>query len=157
MSFSLKPLAEQTIVLTGASSGIGLTTARALAEHGPTLVLVSRNQEALDVLAEECRAKGGRALAIRADVGRNEDMERVAQLTIETFGGFDTWINNAGVAIYGTCEQVPLEDQRRLFDTNYWGVVYGSLIAAKHLRERGGKLINTGSVLSDRAVILQGP
>ena len=157
MSFSLKPLAEQTIVLTGASSGIGLTTARALAEHGATLVLVSRNQEALDVLAEECRAKGGRALAIRADVGRNEDMERVAQLTIETFGGFDTWINNAGVAIYGTCEQVPLEDQRRLFDTNYWGVVYGSLIAAKHLRERGGKLINTGSVLSDRAVILQGP
>ena len=106
-------------------------------------------EEALDVLAEECRAKGGRALAIRADVGRNEDMERVAQLTIETFGGFDTWINNAGVAIYGTCEQVPLEDQRRLFDTNYWGVVYGSLFAAKHLRERGGKLINTGSVLSD--------
>src|SRR5215212_7106824 len=157
MSFSLKPLAEQTIVLTGASSGIGLTTARALDEHGATLVLVSRNQEALDVLAEECRAKGGRALAIRADVGRNEDMERVAQLTLETFGGFDTWINNAGVAIYGTCEQVPLEDQRRLFDTNYWGVVYGSLIAAKHLRERGGKIINTGSVLSDRAVILQGP
>ncbi len=71
--------------------------------------------------------------------------------------GFDTWINNAGVAIYGTCEEVPLEDQRRLFDTNYWGVVYGSLIAAKHLRQRGGKIINTGSVLSDRAVILQGP
>jgi hypothetical protein len=55
------------------------------------------------------------------------------------------------------CEEVPLEDQRRLFDTNYWGVVHGSLIAAKHLRERGGKIINTGSVLSDRAVILQGP
>src|SRR5215212_1795848 len=73
-----------------------LATARALAEHGATLVLVSRNQEALDVLAEECRAKGGRALAIRADVGRNEDMERVAQLTIETFGGFDTWRINAG-------------------------------------------------------------
>src|SRR5215208_2293967 len=157
MSFPLKPVAEQAVVLTGASSGIGLATARALADQGATLVLVSRNQPALDALAEECRSKGARALAIRADVGRNEDLERVAQLTLETFGGFDTWINNAGVAIYGTCEQVPLEDQRRLFDTNYWGVVYGSLIAAKHLRERGGKLISTGSVLSDRAVILQGP
>src|SRR5829696_3903722 len=157
MSFPLKPVAEQTVVLTGASSGIGLATARALADEGATLVLVSRNQAALDALAEECRAKGARALAVRADVGHNEDLERVAQLTLETFGGFDTWINNAGVAIYGTCEQVPLEDQRRLFDTNFWGVVYGSLMAAKHLRERGGKLINTGSVLSDRAVILQGP
>lgn len=157
MSFPLKPLREQIVVLTGASSGIGLATARALAQRGATLVLVSRNRQALDALAEECRARGGAALAIHGDVGRNEDLERVAQLTTETFGGFDTWINNAGVAIYGTCEEVPLEDQRRLFDTNYWGVVHGSLIAAKHLRERGGKIINTGSVLSDRAVILQGP
>jgi NAD(P)-dependent dehydrogenase (short-subunit alcohol dehydrogenase family) len=157
MSFRLKPVGEQTIVLTGASSGIGLATARALADRGAALVLVSCNEGALDALARECRARGGRALAICADVGRNEDLERIAQLAIDTFGGFDTWINNAGVAIYGTCEQVPLADQRRLFDTNYWGVVYGSLIAAKHLRERGGKIINTGSVLSDRAVILQGP
>jgi NADP-dependent 3-hydroxy acid dehydrogenase YdfG len=150
MSFPLKPVGEQTIVLTGASSGIGLATARALADRGAALVLIARNERALDALARECRARGGRALAICADVGRNEDLERVAQLAINTFGGFDTWINNAGVAIYGTCEQVPLADQRRLFDTNYWGVVYGSLIAAKHLRQRGGKIINTGSVLRDR-------
>src|SRR5918993_1325841 len=102
MSIRLKPLAEQIVVLTGASSGIGLATARELAERGATLVLVSRNQEALDALAAECRARGREALAIRADVGRNEDLERVGQLTTETFGGFDTWINNAGVAIYGT-------------------------------------------------------
>jgi NAD(P)-dependent dehydrogenase (short-subunit alcohol dehydrogenase family) len=87
MSFPLKPVAEQTVVLTGASSGIGLATTRALADEGATLVLVSRNQAALDALAEECRAKGARALAVRADVGRNEDLERVAQRTIETFGG----------------------------------------------------------------------
>src|SRR3954454_21362461 len=87
MSFRLKPVGEQTIVLTGASRVIGLATARALAEHGATLVLVARNQDALDALAAECRAKGVRALAIAADVGRYEDLERVAQRTIETFGG----------------------------------------------------------------------
>jgi short-subunit dehydrogenase len=81
----------------------------------------------------------------------------VARTAVERFGGFDTWINNADVAIYGTCEEVPLEDHRRLFETNYWGVVHGSLIAARHLRPKGGKIITTGSVLGDRATILQGP
>jgi NAD(P)-dependent dehydrogenase (short-subunit alcohol dehydrogenase family) len=157
MSVRLKPVEEQVIVLTGASSGIGLATARAAAARGATLVLVSRNEEALKSIAEECRGLGGRALAVAADVGRREDLERVAQAAIDAFGGFDTWINNAAVAIYGTIEQVPVEDQRRLFEVNYWGVVNGCLIAARHLKGKGGKIINTGSVLSDRSVILQGP
>ena len=155
MSFRLKPVAEQTVVLTGASSGIGLATARALADEGATLVLVSRNQAALDALAEECRAKGARALAVRADVGRNEDLERVAQVTVETFGGFDTWINNAAAAVYGRLLEIPIEDQRRQFEVNYWGVVNGSLVAARHLIAKGGAIINVGSVLSERAMILQ--
>ena len=56
----------------------------------------------------------------------------------ERFGGFDTWINNAGVSIYGKFTEVPIEEQRRLFETNYWGVVYGSLAAVNQLRQRGG-------------------
>jgi short-subunit dehydrogenase len=79
----------------------------------------------------------------------------VAETALREFGGFDTWVNNAGVSIYGKVEDTPLEDQRRLFETNYWGVVIGSRIAATHLRRHGGALINLGSVLSDRAVPLQ--
>jgi short-subunit dehydrogenase len=82
-------------------------------------------------------------------------MMAVAETALREFGGFDTWVNNAGVSIYGKVEDTPLEDQRRLFETNYWGVVIGSRIAATHLRRHGGALINLGSVLSDRAVPLQ--
>jgi hypothetical protein len=65
-------------------------------------------------------------------------------------------VNNAGVSIYGPVLEQPLEDQRRLFDTNYWGVVHGSMVACAHLRISGGALINVGSVLSDIAIPIQG-
>ncbi|MFC4171296.1 SDR family oxidoreductase [Microvirga sp. GCM10011540] len=157
MTVRLKPVGEQIVVLTGASSGIGLATARALATRGAKLVLVSRNEVALQEIARDCEVKGGRAIAVAADVGRFEDMERVADRAVQEYGGFDTWINNAGVAIFGTVEQIPIEDHRRLFETNYFGVLHGCLVAAGHLRQHGGKIINMGSVLSDRADILQGP
>jgi short-subunit dehydrogenase len=157
MAVRLKPLDEQVIVITGASSGIGLATAHLAASRGARLVLVSRNGEALDALAAEIRRGGGEAIAVVADVARREDLERVAARTREAFGGFDTWVNNAGVSVYGTLDEISLADHRRVFDVDYWGVVQGSLIAAAELRERGGAIINTGSVLSDRAVVLQGP
>jgi NAD(P)-dependent dehydrogenase (short-subunit alcohol dehydrogenase family) len=72
-------------------------------------------------------------------------------------GRIDTWVNNAGVSIYGRIEEVPDADSRRLFDTNFWGVVNGSRIAAKIMKETGGgAIINVGSTLSDRAVPIQG-
>lgn len=91
-----------------------------------------------------------------ADVTREEDVRRIADTATERFGGFDTWVNNAGVSIYGRLLDISIEDQRQLFDTNVWGVVYGSRVAAGHLRVRGGALINIGSVLSDRAIPVQG-
>src|SRR5215207_3451744 len=157
MTVRLKPIEEQVIVIVGASSGIGLSTARAAADRGAKLVLVARNGEVLDEVVKECAAKGTKAVAVAADAANRDDLLRVEEEATRTFDGFDTWINNAAVALYGTLEDIPLEDQRRLFDVNYWGVVYGSLIAARTLKSRGGAIINTGSVLSERTMILQTP
>lgn len=152
----LKPLSQQVLVITGATSGIGLTTARMAARAGARLVLVSRNEDALRTLTDELNAWEKRAVYAVADVADEAALQRVAQVAQEAFGGFDTWVNNAGASIYGKITEVSVEDQRRLFDTNFWGVVYGSRIAAAHLGSRGGAIINVGSVLSDRAISLQG-
>jgi short-subunit dehydrogenase len=149
MRIKLKPLREQTIVITGASSGIGLCTARDAARRGANVVLVARNGEALDRICTDIRAQGGRADYVVADVGKREDMRRVADTVIERHGGFDTWVNNAGIGVYATLEQTSDEDHHRLFQTNYWGVVYGSTEALRHLRKRGGALINIGSISSE--------
>jgi short-subunit dehydrogenase len=156
MRVKLKKLAEQVIVITGASSGIGLVTARMAAKRGARLVLNARNEEALRLITSEINEAGGEAVYVAGDVGCFEDVRRIADEATRRFGGFDTWVNNAGVSIYGQVLDQSLEDQRRLFDTNYWGVVHGSMIACGHLRTRGGALINIGSVLSDRAIPIQG-
>ncbi|AKD05059.1 SDR family oxidoreductase [Pontibacter korlensis] len=156
MAISLKPLREQVIVITGASSGIGLATARAAAKKGAKLVLASRNGEALAEIEQQISSEGGEVIHVVADVGKREDLQRVAEAAMKRFGGFDTWVNNAGVSIYGKLAEVSEEDNRRLFDTNFWGVVSGSLLAADHLRNRGGAIINIGSELSDVAITLQG-
>ncbi|MCG7393384.1 SDR family oxidoreductase [Microvirga sp. ACRRW] len=151
-----KPVEEQIVVITGASSGIGLATAHMFASRGAKgLVLAARNEDALRKVADELSRGGTRAIAIAADVSKREDLERIARTAIDTFGGFDTWVNDAAVALYGSLDKIPLEDQRQLFEVNYWGVVNGSLIAAEHLRHRGGTIINVGSVLSERTMILQ--
>ncbi|MBZ6076760.1 SDR family oxidoreductase [Microvirga puerhi] len=156
MNVHQKPVEEQVVVITGASSGIGLATARLLTERGARgLVLAARNASALGQIAEDLNRHGTRTVAVPADVSKREDLERVARTAIDTFGGFDTWINDAAVALYGTVDQIPLEDQRQLFEVNYWGVVNGSLIATQHLRRRGGTIINLGSVLSERTMMLQ--
>lgn len=156
MSVSLKPVREQVMVITGASSGIGLATAQAAAREGAKVVLAARNGDALAQIESDIVAKGGTATHVAADVSSRADVERIAQAAIARFGRFDTWVNNAGTSILGRLEQVSEEDHRRLFDVNFWGLVYGSLEAVKHLKGHGGALINVGSILSDMAVPIQG-
>ncbi|MDB5747778.1 MAG: short-chain dehydrogenase [Massilia sp.] len=157
MSVKLRNINEQVLVITGASSGIGLTTARMAAEQGARLVLAARNGEALDQLASELRRRGAQVATVAADVGSAPDVERIAQTALERFGRIDTWVNNAGVGTFGRLEEVSLEDHQRLFQTNFWGVVNGSLEAVKRMKLRGGgALINVGSEVSDRSVPLQG-
>jgi len=156
MGISLKRLEEQVLVITGASSGIGLATARAAARQGAKVVLTARNEEGLADVVRSIHESGGEAVFVAADVGKREELSHVAEVAIERFGGFNTWINNAGVGAYGRLDEISEEDHRRIFETNFWGAVHGSLIAAQHLRRRGGALINVGSVASDNAIPMLG-
>ncbi len=108
-------------------------------------------------MRDELRANGATVDYVVADVGDEAQVESAAAFAIDRFGGFDTWVNNAGIGLYGEALDVPTEDHQRVFQTNYWGVVFGSLAAVRHLKARGGgALINVGSVNSDMPSALLG-
>jgi short-subunit dehydrogenase len=156
MKATLKPLDQQVVVITGASSGIGLCTARLAAERGASVVLIARSADVLEATVTAIVASGGQAFALAADVADRSQMEQAALQAIAKFGRIDTWVNNAGVSIYGRLDEVDERDSHRLFDTNFWGVVNGSLAALTYLKAGGGALINLGSEVSDAVVPLQG-
>lgn len=151
-----RPLEDQVMVITGASSGIGLATTLAAAERGASVVAVARSEQTLRDVVDTISSAGGRAMMAVADVSDRRAMENVARVVASDFGRIDTWVNNAGVAIYGRLEEVDEDDSRRLFDVNFWGVVNGSLAALPHLRASGGTLINVGSEVSEGVIPLQG-
>ena len=138
--FRNKPLSQQAIVITGASSGIGLATARLASERGAKVLLVSRNEDELRKIVQQLRDRGGRAEYAVADVADKEALEAAAGKAREAFGGFDAWVNDAGASVLGEIERMSLEDHRRVFETNYWGVVHGSLVAVRELKAHGGTL-----------------
>lgn len=156
MPIRLRPIKDQVIVITGASSGIGLATAQEAARRGARVVLASRDETDIKQAADQITAEGGRATPVVVDVGDQASVEALAEQAIVAYDRIDTWVNNAGVSIYGRIEEVPLDDAQRLFETNYWGVVHGSLAALPHLKLHGGALINVGSELSETALPLQG-
>lgn len=150
----MKPVHEQTIVITGASSGIGRVTAKEAAKRGAKVVVSARSSEELERLAAEIRSDGGVALAVPADVTVHDQVVELARRAAGEFGGIDTWVNNAGVSVYATFEETSLEDFRRVMETNFMGQIYGAKAALPYLKESAGALVCVGSVLSDRGVPL---
>ena len=118
-------------------------------------MLAARNGHDLERAVADIRHAGGRAIHVVADVADPQRVDAIADAAIREFGRIDTWVNNAAVSMYGRVMQLPIEDMRRQMDVNYWGQVYGSRAAVRHLRDRGGALINVASALADRAIPLQ--
>ncbi|MFC0253850.1 SDR family oxidoreductase [Massilia consociata] len=156
MSSPLKPLNRQVMVITGATSGIGLATAQEAARQGAKLVLAARGADVLEAVVDGLVENGFEAVGVVADVAERAQVQRIAEAAIDRFGRIDTWVNNAGGTIYGRIDQVSEEDGRRLFDINFWGMVHGSLVALPHLRKQGGALVNLGSEASEVAIPMQG-
>ncbi len=156
MPLKLQPLNAQVMVITGASSGIGLVTAREAAKRGAKVLLVARGEDALREAVEGIVAAGGEADHAVADVGEIAEVRAAADKAVARWGRIDTWVNDAGVVIYGKLADTPLDEHERLFRTNYFGVVNGALVALEHLRGRGGAIVTVGSIVSDLAVPGQG-
>jgi short-subunit dehydrogenase len=152
-----RPLSQQVIVITGASSGIGRATAHALAKRGASLVLAARNEAALGETAREVEQYGGRALAVPTDVADPEQVQRLADQAAAVSGRIDTWVNGAAVSVYGTTEQLSPEEMRRVIEVDLLGTMFASKAALPYLRQSGGTLINISSVVGKRAAPLQSP
>lgn len=114
MRVSLKPIDEQVMVITGATSGIGLCTAFMAAERGAKLVLVARSEDTLQDLVTQIRVNDGEAIYVVADVADRNQVEDVAEAALNKFGRIDTWVNDAGVSSYGRLDEISEEDSRRI-------------------------------------------
>jgi NAD(P)-dependent dehydrogenase (short-subunit alcohol dehydrogenase family) len=128
---------------------LGRATAVRFASEGAQLVLGARREAALRETAEMCERAGARALAVVSDVTREEDMRRLVGVALEAFGRIDVWVQNAGVTLFGSLEGAPLEEHRRVIETNLFGAIHAARAVLPVFRsQRRGVLINVGSILS---------
>ena len=151
----MKPIAEQVVVITGASSGIGRASALAFGARGARVVLAARNREALEHVARQIEASGGQAHVVVTDVAVWPQVEHLAEEAVRRFGRIDTWLNNAAVNEHASVVDMTIKELERIIQVNLMGQIYGVKAALGPMRrQRSGTIINMGSAASDRAVPL---
>jgi NAD(P)-dependent dehydrogenase (short-subunit alcohol dehydrogenase family) len=155
-AMNLKPIEQQVVAVVGASSGIGRETALHFAKRRAKLVVSARSQSGLDSLVKEISEFGGEAISVPADVAVLEQVQAIADKTVEYYGRLDTWVHAAATAIIAPFEQVTPDEFKRVIDVNLMGQVYGAMVALPHLKREGrGALIHISSVEARRAMPLQ--
>lgn len=150
----IRKLSGTTVVITGATSGIGRETAREFAKAGSKVVVAGRRKERLLELVSEIEEKGGQALAVQTDVADQAQVEKLIERTVEHFGRVDVLVNNAGVAIASRFEEMSLDDFRRLMDVNFWGAVFACRAVVPQMRKQrgGGVILNVSSIFGKRGM-----
>ncbi|MEE2657694.1 MAG: glucose 1-dehydrogenase [Candidatus Latescibacterota bacterium] len=147
-------LKGKVAIVTGAGRGIGRGVAKAFAEAGSDLALVSRTQEQVEEAAEEARELGVKAVAITADVGNTDDIERIVSMTVQELGRVDVLVNNAGINFRAPTVEFPIEQFDKIIRVNLRGVWYLTQQAARQMISQGdgGRVINTTSLASHMGV-----
>ncbi|HEW97796.1 MAG: oxidoreductase [Candidatus Parabeggiatoa sp. nov. 3] len=143
----MKTLSEKTVVITGASSGIGEETARLLAQKGAKVVLGARRVDRLEALAEDIQQSGGTAIIQATDVTKRDDVEALVKMAVDKFGQIDVLINNAGIMPVAPMEKARVEEWDQMIDVNVKGLLYGIAAALPLMKARGqGHIINIASI-----------
>ncbi len=137
---------NKTVIITGASSGIGLACAREFASHGASVVLAARSLERIMAAAEELNAAGFEAIAIQTDVSIEEDCRNLIAAAVNKYGRIDVMINNAGISMRALFKETSLQVLKELMDVNFWGTVYCTKYALPYLLETGGSVAGISSI-----------
>lgn len=145
-----------TVVITGASAGLGRAIAHVFAEEGAAVGLISRDQSALEATAAEVERRGGSAAVYAADVSDDAAVESAASAIEEQLGPIDIWVNNAMVSVFSPIKEMEAKEFRRVTEVNYLGYVHGTLSALRRMLPRNsGRIIQVGSALAFRSIPLQ--
>lgn len=151
-----KNFKDKTVVITGASAGLGRALVREFAKHGANIGLIARGIDGLNAARKEVEDLGGEALVVPTDVSHANEVENAARKIEERFGKIDVWINNAMVSVFGPFEKIEAKDYERVTDVTYLGQVYGTKAALKRMKPRNkGTIILIGSALAYRGIPLQ--
>ena len=149
-------LKGETVLITGASAGVGRATALEFARQEARIILVARGKAGLEGAREEVQAAGGAAIVIPADVAQPEKIEEAAEAAESHFGPIDIWINNAMASVFSPAAEMAPAEYQRVTEVTYLGCVYGTLAALKRMRKRNkGTIVQVGSALAYRGIPLQ--